>query len=93
MNIGVLIVDIHIPLNNSLKGKRMVLQSLKRRIRTKFNVSVSETGSQDLWQRAHLSIAIVGSDKRVIDSTLLAVKKFILKESRIEILDYQLEMI
>lgn len=93
MNVGILVVDINIPLNNSLKGKRMILQSLKQKIRVKFNVSISETDHHDLWQRATLSCAAIGNDKRLINSTLSNVKNFILMEAKIEVLDYQIEMI
>jgi len=37
---------------HSLKDKRHVVQSLKDRLRHKFNVAVAEIDYQDLWQRA-----------------------------------------
>ena len=45
--IALLTLDIHIPHAQSLKDKRMVVRSLKDRLRTKFNVSVSEVDHQN----------------------------------------------
>ena len=47
MIVGVCTVELFIPEGRSLKGKRQVLQSLKNRLREKFNVSVAEVGEQD----------------------------------------------
>ena len=65
--IALLTLDIHIPHAQSLKDKRMVLRSLKDRLRTKFNVSVSEVDHQDLWQRAQVSVVTVGSDEKFLE--------------------------
>jgi uncharacterized protein YlxP (DUF503 family) len=48
----------------------MVIRSLKDRLRTKFNVSVSEVDHQDLWQRAQLSVVTVGSDEGFLHKVL-----------------------
>ena len=68
--IALLTLDIHIPHAHSLKDKRMVVRSLKDRLRAKFNVSVSEVDHQDLWQRAQVSVVTVGSDERFLQKVL-----------------------
>jgi uncharacterized protein len=68
--IALLTLDIHIPHAHSLKDKRMVLRSVKDRLRSKFNISVSETDHQDLWQRTQLSVVTVGSDDEYVRKTL-----------------------
>ena len=68
--IALLTLDIHIPHAQSLKEKRMVVRSLKDRLRAKFNVSVSEVDHQDLWQRSQVSVAIVGSDEKFLHKVL-----------------------
>lgn len=55
---------------HSLKDKRSILQSLKADLRRKLNVSVAEVEHQDLWQRAGLACAVVGSDKRIVEEIL-----------------------
>jgi hypothetical protein len=62
--------DLHLEGCQSLKDKRSVLQSLKAELRRKLNVSVAEVEHQDLWQRAGLACAAVGSDKRVVEEIL-----------------------
>jgi uncharacterized protein len=68
--IALLTLDIHIPHAHSLKDKRMILRSLKDRLRGKFNVSVSEVDHQDLWQRAQVGVVTVGSDETFLQKVL-----------------------
>jgi uncharacterized protein YlxP (DUF503 family) len=75
-HLGILTVSIHIPHAQSLKEKRMVLKSLKDRIRSQFNVSIAELGDQDKWQTAILGVAMIGNDNRYIDSTLQNILSF-----------------
>jgi len=75
--IGILYVDIFIAGSRSLKEKRMVLRSIKDRVRAKFNVSVGELDNQDKWQLATLAFSIIGNDNRYIDSVLQKVLSFI----------------
>ena len=61
----------------SLKEKRSVVRSLRDRLRSKFNVSVAETGLQDVVARAELSIALVSSDGRMAESVLDKADRFV----------------
>ncbi len=47
MIVGVLELELAIPSADSLKAKRMVLRSLKDRVRRQFNVSVAELEDND----------------------------------------------
>ncbi|MCK4351047.1 MAG: DUF503 domain-containing protein, partial [Candidatus Krumholzibacteria bacterium] len=49
-------VQFLLPGCNSLKEKRFVLNSLKARLRNRFNVSVCEIDYQDKWQRSELGL-------------------------------------
>jgi uncharacterized protein YlxP (DUF503 family) len=62
--------DLHLEGCHSLKDKRSILQSLKADLRRKLNVSVAEVEHQDLWQRAGLACAAVGSEKRIVEEIL-----------------------
>jgi uncharacterized protein len=73
MVIGLLTVEMHLPGARSLKDKRMVLRSVKDRIR-KFNVAVSETAHHDLWQRAELGIVTISTADDAVDRELAAVR-------------------
>src|SRR5260370_33505931 len=62
--------ELHLPACQSLKDKRTIVKSLKDRMHNRFNVSVAETGHQDLWQRAGLTAAVVSTDRRHAESVL-----------------------
>lgn len=62
MPVARLLVELRIPLAQSLKDRRQVVRSLKDRLRRSFNVSVAELDETVLWQSASLGIvAISGS--------------------------------
>jgi len=61
-SVGVLTLEMRLENAHSLKDKRQVVQSLKERLRRKFNVSVAEIDCQDLWQRAVVAAVTVSSD-------------------------------
>ena len=72
--IGVLTLELRIESSHSLKEKRHVVQSLKDRLRHKFNVSVAEIGHQDLWQRATVAAVTVSSDRENAEKVLRGVE-------------------
>ncbi len=93
MVVGILKVDLHIPGNNSLKGKRRVLRSLKDRMKGRFNVSVAEVGEEDLWQRATLGIAVVSNDRSHANQVLSKVVDLIESSGPVDVVDYGLEFL
>lgn len=77
MVVGVLKLNLILPENHSLKGKRGVLRKIEARVSHQFNISVTECGNQDLWQSTVLGFGVVGSSQRIADSTLQKVVDFI----------------
>jgi uncharacterized protein YlxP (DUF503 family) len=73
--IGVLTLELRIESSHSLKEKRQVVQSLKERLRHKFNVSVAEIAHQDLWQRATVAAVTVSSDRETAEKVLRSVEE------------------
>ena len=92
MIVGVCTWDLLISGAHSLKEKRMVVRSLKDRISGKFNVSVAETAFQDIWQRAEITIAVVGTDTAFVDSVLSKVDQLVEAEDRAMITDTRREL-
>ena len=84
MNISVCKITFHLPENQSLKGKRRVINSLRSRIHNKFNVSIAEVDDHDSWQMATLGITCVGNNSRHTDDVLSNVLAFI-EQSREDI--------
>jgi len=91
--VGVCQVDLHIPGNASLKGKRKVLRRIIDRVKNRYNISISEVGDNDLWQRSQLGISVVGNDSRHINSSLDKVLNFIDGLNVAEIIHSDIEII
>lgn len=70
MFIGILRVEFMLHGNESLKDKRRVAQSLKQKVRNKFNVAVAEVGSEDSMDYLALSIVSVSNDKKHLESRM-----------------------
>ena len=77
MIIAVQTWDLHLPGCHSLKDKRGVLKPLTSALRRSLNVSVAETAHQDLWQRAELACAAVGSARSVVEEILRSADRLI----------------
>ena len=69
--------ELHLPGCHSLKEKRGVLKPLTIGLRRSLNVSVAETDHQDLWQRAEIACAAVGTDRSVVEETLRAADRMV----------------
>src|SRR6266436_290156 len=75
MPIGLLTLEIHLPYVHSLKEKRLVIQKLKDRLRTRFNVSVAELDHQDLWQRSVVGVVSISSGRQNLEGVIEAVER------------------
>lgn len=72
--IGILTLELRLENAHSLKDKRRVVESLKDRLRHKFNVAVAEIAHQDLWQRAAVAAVTVSSDHAHAQKVLQSVE-------------------
>lgn len=70
-------LELHLPENADLKGKRKELASLKAQLRNRFGAAVAEVDHHDLWQRATLTTALVGRERRGLDETADALQRFV----------------
>jgi uncharacterized protein YlxP (DUF503 family) len=87
------VYDLHLPGCRSLKEKRMIVRSLKARVRNQFEVSAAEVADQDLLQRARLGVAAVGPDQEPLDALLQNILTFVEGNLDGQILDYRNEFI
>jgi uncharacterized protein len=74
-SVGVLTLELRLENAHSLKDKRQVVQSLKQRLRNKFNVAVAEIDHQELWQRAAVAAVTVSSDHVQAERVLRSVEE------------------
>jgi uncharacterized protein YlxP (DUF503 family) len=72
--VGVLTLELRLEHAHSLKDKRQVVQSLKQRLRHKFNVAVAEIDGQELWQRATLAAVTVSPSRDFAEKVLRSVE-------------------
>ncbi|MCC7211149.1 MAG: DUF503 domain-containing protein [Candidatus Brocadia sp.] len=91
--VGVLSIRLVIRSAHSLKDKRRIVKSLKDRIKNNFNVSISEIGTLDHCQYACLGIAMVGNDKKYLNSTLSSLVNMFRVAVAVELVDYHLEFL
>ena len=85
MTVGLARVTLFVAGSHSLKEKRSVVRRLKDLVTQKFNVSIAEVGANDVWQRAVLGLALVGNERRFVESQLDEVLAFV--RSKAEVLD------
>ena len=57
----------------SLKDKRSIVKRLIAKIRKDFNVSISEVGHYELWQRTKLAIVTVTNEQKYAEQVMQEV--------------------
>jgi uncharacterized protein YlxP (DUF503 family) len=93
MVIGVCRIELHLPDRHSLKEKRHVVKSLKDRLRQRFNVSIAEVDAHELWQRAVLAAACVGTDRPYVNGVLDQLVRAVEGDRAVDVIRTELEFI
>jgi len=86
MHLAVATWDLHLEGCASLKDKRSRIKPLVTALR-RVNLSVAEVEHQDLWQRAGIACAAVGSDRSVVEGELRAADRIIEETDGVRIVD------
>ncbi|TYT22534.1 DUF503 domain-containing protein [Dictyoglomus thermophilum] len=93
MLIGVCRVIISIPESFSLKEKRKVKRSIVDKVRSKFNVSIAEVESQEIWNELVLGISIVSTESKYIYEVMSEIIKLIEEQKDTELIDYEIDIL
>ena len=93
MFVGICQVELLLPQAQSLKDKRLVLNSLKTRISNKFNVSIAEIDQNDLWQRATIGMSVVTNERKFVDQVFTKILNLLGDEDQLEVIKHQLEVV
>ena len=94
MNVATARITFRLPASHSLKDKRRVVKSICQRTQNRFNVSIAEIDSHDLWQTASLGIACVSTSGRHAGRMLDTVIAFIESDRPdAELIDCEVETI
>ena len=93
MIIGACELKLQIYEANSLKEKRQTIKSIIGRLKSRFNISIAEVGLNDSWQTTILGFACVTNDSNHANEIVSKVIKFIDGDSRVEIIEYNIELL
>jgi uncharacterized protein YlxP (DUF503 family) len=89
MWIGWLEFDVLLGDVRSLKQKRSVIRPVVTELRRKFSGSAAETGSQDLYRRAGIGVAVVSGDRGHAVEVLDAAERLVAAHPEFELLSVQ----
>jgi len=92
MFVGIATIRVLMPEAGSLKGKRSIINSVKGRVRSRFNASIAEVDDLDLWQTATLGVAVVGNDRRHLNGLLERIRQTVESERRLQLLDFSIQI-
>lgn len=94
MIIGACRVELYLPGNGSLKGKRGILKPLLNRLRREFNLAVAEVAYYDVWQSAGVALVTVANDSGRAHAVLeRAVRWIEFHHPEVQIVDWQVEIL
>lgn len=93
MTVGILKLILFMPGSNSLKEKRMILHSLKARLRNNFNIAVTQVDDVDKWQKATMAVVGIEKDRSKMNSILSRILNFIEAFNQAELVNYEIELI
>lgn len=90
--VGAVSADLHLPHGGSLKDKRRELRRLKQRLAQRHGCAVAEVDHHDLWQRARITIAVVGRDAHDVGTQIEAVSRALHTDPAFEVLEESREV-
>ncbi|CUP21416.1 DUF503 domain-containing protein [Clostridium sp. NSJ-49] len=93
MKVLVLVIKLRASWVHSLKEKRMILLSITKRLKNKYNVSVGEVGEQDTHKIIQIGISQVATSKDVLYASKEDIITFIEENCEAEIIDIEEEII
>ena len=92
MTVGSLRVRLLVREARSLKDKRQVVQSIKDRLRDRFNVSVAEVEALDHRQLAVLGVAMVSNEAGHVKAVFEQIVAALRGHPVAELLDHEMEV-
>jgi len=94
MIVGTCVVELYLPGNGSLKGKRSILKPLLSRLRKEFNLATAEVDYHDVWQSAQIALVSVSTDAGHLERLLeQAVRWIEMHRPDLNVVDWQIEVL
>ena len=93
MIVAVALLELYIEYAQSLKEKRMVVKSLRDKIRHRFEVSAAEVGLHDVHQRARIAVSFVTGSKPTAQALLESIQNFVESNTDAVVSGWQSELL
>lgn len=93
MVIGLLTMDIYIPMASSLKEKRSVVKSIVEQCKNKFNVSIAEVDKNDLWKNSTIGVVTISNERVYVNRLLLKVLNYVENFYEVDLINHSIEII
>ena len=93
MVVGIGIITFRLHDCRSLKGKRKIIKSIISQVRNKFNVSVAEIGSNEIYQKSEIGFSLVGNDRQLLNSKIDKIFNMVDDMGLAEVVDTEMELI
>ena len=93
MVVGIGIITFRLHDCHSLKGKRKIIKSIISQVRNKFNVSVAEIGSNEIYQKSEIGFSLVGNDRQLLNSKIDKIFNMVDDMGLAEVVDTEMELI
>ncbi len=93
MFVGAGKLSIRIPYAQSLKEKRAVVNSIKRKLNNKFAVSVAEVDKLDMRNTSVIGVGAVSSDKNIIMSLFEKIFDFVENNFDVILIDNEFDIL
>jgi uncharacterized protein YlxP (DUF503 family) len=91
MHVLLIKLKLQIPEAHSLKDKRRQIKSLKDRLRSRLNASVSEIDELDNRQQAVMGVCIISIDKNYLEKQYSLVEALVLEYTGLELINVSRE--
>ncbi|MCF8025841.1 MAG: DUF503 domain-containing protein [Desulfobacteraceae bacterium] len=78
---------------HGLKEKRKIIKSIISRSKNGFNAAIAEVDFNDMHQRAKIGFALVGNDRRMVNSQIDKLHEFIYRTALAEIIETETEIL
>ncbi|RQD69670.1 MAG: DUF503 domain-containing protein [Tindallia sp. MSAO_Bac2] len=93
MKVGICSFKMIMYEGGSLKEKRMIVRSLIQRIRSRYNVSISEVADHEKWKLATIGFCCISNEKQHVERTMQEVIRFAEADGRMELMDIETEIV
>ncbi len=94
MVIGTCRIELYLPGNGSLKGKRSRIKPILSRLRHKFNLATAEIGHNDVWQSAEIAVVTVANHSDHVYAVLeRAIRWIEIHHPDVQVVDWSIEIL